>query len=86
MARTDFKEDSVIYTKENSRTVPKTDSIVDSIIDQFIDRARVGKAKYNTDLDRIDLSLTDWIEHAIQEHLDSILYLKKIKTIIEGKK
>jgi hypothetical protein len=86
MAITDFKGDSIIYTTENSRIVPKTDSIVDSIVDQFIDRARVGKAKYNTDLDRTDLSLTDWIEHAIQEHLDSILYLKKIKTIIEGKK
>jgi len=86
MAITDFKEDSVIYTKENSRTVVKADSIVDSIVDQFIDRSRVGKAKYNTDLDRTDLSLAEWLEHAIQEHMDSILYLKKIKTLIEGKK
>jgi hypothetical protein len=86
MAITDFKGDSIIYTESNSRTVPKTDSIVDSIVDQFIDRSRVGKSKYNTDLDRTDLSLAEWLEHAIQEHLDSILYLKKIKTIIEGKK
>ena len=86
MARTDFSGDSMIYTESNSRTIPKADSIVDSIVDQFIDRSRVGKLKYNTDLDRTDLSLAEWLEHAIQEHMDSILYLKKIKTIIEGKK
>ena len=86
MANKDFSGDSIIYTKSNSRTVPKADSIVDSIVDQFIDRSRIGKLKYNTDLDRTDLSLAEWLEHAIQEHMDSILYLKKIKTIIEGQK
>ena len=86
MARTDFSGDSMIYTESNSRTIPKADSIVDSVVDQFIDRSRVGKLKYNTDLDRTDLSLAEWLEHAIQEHMDSILYLKKIKTIIEGQK
>ena len=86
MAITDFKGDSIIYTKENTRTVIKADSIVDSIVDQFIDRSRVGKAKYNTDLDRTDLSLVDWIEHMKQELLDAILYLEKIKKTIEGKK
>lgn len=78
--------DSVIYTKENTRQVLKTDSIVDSIIDQFIDRSRIGKLKYNTDLDRTDLSLSQWLQHAIEEHMDAILYLKKIKSTIDGKK
>lgn len=73
------------YTSENSRTILKADSIVDSIIDQFIDRAKVGKKKYNTDLDREDLSLEQWLNHAIEEHLDAILYLQKIKTIVTGK-
>jgi hypothetical protein len=74
------------YTPQNSRSVLKTDSIVDSIVDQFIDRSRVGKKKYNTDLDREDLSLEQWLNHAIEEHMDAILYLQKIKTIITGKK
>ena len=78
--------DSVIYTKENTRNILKTDSIVDSIIDEFIDRSRAGKLKYNTDLDRTDLSLSQWLQHAIEEHMDAILYLKKIKSIIDGKK
>jgi hypothetical protein len=78
--------DSVIYSSENSRTVLKTDSIVDGIVDEFIDRSRVGKLKYNTDLDRTDLSLSQWLQHAIEEHMDAVLYLKKIKSVIDGKK
>jgi hypothetical protein len=76
----------VIYTKENTRQVLKTDSIVDSIIDELIDRSRVGTLKYRTDLDRKDLSLSQWLQHAIEEHLDAVLYLKKIKSMIDGKK
>ena len=55
------------------------DSIVSSIIKQFEERSAMGKVKYGTDLDRTDLSLVDWIEHAKQEHMDAILYLEKIK-------
>ncbi len=75
-----------IYNESNSRTVPKTDSIVDSIVDKFIDRSRVGKAKYGVTLDREDWSLDQWIEAALEEHMDAILYLQKVRTIIGGKK
>lgn len=76
----------ISYDASNSRTVIKTDSIVDSIIDEFIDRSRVGKRKYKTDLDRTDLSLEQWLTHAIEEHMDAILYLQKIKSVISGTK
>ena len=76
----------ISYDSTNSRTIVKTDSIVDSVVDKFIDRARFGKKKYGTDLDRTDLSLEDWIEHALQEHMDAILYLQKIKSVIGGSK
>ncbi len=55
------------------------DSIVLSIIKQFEERSVKGKEKYGTDLDRTDLSMLDWIEHAKQEHMDAILYLEKLK-------
>ena len=55
------------------------DSIVASIIKQFEDRSVKGKQKYGTDLDRQDLSLLEWVEHAKQEHMDAILYLEKLK-------
>ena len=60
---------------------PKLDSVVTTIIEQFISRAKMGKAKYGVDLDRNDLTLLEWIEHAKQEHMDAILYLEKIKQI-----
>ena len=62
----------------------KLDSVVTSVINQFIERSEKGKAKYGVDLDRKDLSLLEWIEHAKQEHMDAILYLEKIKQIASG--
>ena len=59
----------------------KLDSVVTAIIEQFTSRAKMGKAKYGVDLDRNDLTLLEWIEHAKQEHMDAILYLEKIKQI-----
>lgn len=74
------------YNSDNSRTVLKTDYVVDSIVDQFIDRASFGRQKYGVGMDRDDLSILEWIEHAKQEHMDAILYLEKLKVILGGKK
>jgi len=49
------------------------DSVVRSVIEKFIERSVVGKEKYGTDLDRTDLSILDWIQHAQEEHMDAIL-------------
>jgi hypothetical protein len=62
----------------------KLDSVVTTIIEQFTSRAQMGKAKYGVDLDRNDLTLLEWIEHAKQEHMDAILYLEKIKQEVSG--
>lgn len=74
------------YNPQNSRTIFKTDTIVDSIVDKFVDRATFGKTKYGKTLDRTDLSLEQWINHALEEHMDAILYLQKIKSVIGGSK
>lgn len=65
------------------REIKVTDSIVDSVIDQFVSRATMGKEKYGCDLDRTDLNLLDYINHALEEHMDAILYLQKAKKILE---
>ena len=57
----------------------KPDSVVQAIVDKFITRAKFGRQKYGTDLDRQDLSLLDWIQHAQDEMHDGILYLERIK-------
>lgn len=43
------------------------DSIVESIRKQLLDRSNVGIKKYGVTLDRNDLSLLEWLEHAKQE-------------------
>jgi hypothetical protein len=58
------------------------DSIVNSVISQFVKRSNVGLEKYGTNLDRTDLSLLDWVQHAQEEMMDGILYLEKIKKSI----
>ena len=73
---------SVTFLQEEIKT---NDSVVNSIISQFAERSRVGYKKYGTTLDRTDLSLLDWVQHAQEEMMDGILYLEKIKkTIIES--
>lgn len=61
------------------------DSIVSSVIKKFEKRAKFGKEKYGTDMDREDLTLLDWIKHAQEEHMDAIIYLEKIQKMAAEK-
>jgi hypothetical protein len=58
------------------------DTIVNSVIHSFIQRSNIGLQKYGTTLDRDDLSVLEWIQHAQEEHMDAILYLEKLKSVI----
>jgi hypothetical protein len=58
----------------------KKDTIVESVIEQFKQRSEVGINKYNTTLDRTDLTRLEWLQHAQEEAMDMILYLEKLKT------
>jgi|LakMenEpi03Aug12_release.lakeMendotaPanAssembly.Ray.scaffolds.fasta_scaffold1612085_1 hypothetical protein len=77
-----FTDNSIVETSE---TYIK-DSIVENVINQFKQRSEVGIKKYNTTLDRTDLSTLDWIEHAKQEAMDFILYLEKLKSEVNNLK
>jgi hypothetical protein len=59
------------------------DSIVQAVVKRFVDRAEFGHKKYGTDLDRTDLSIEDWIQHAQDELHDGILYLEKLKETLK---
>ena len=72
------------YVEDENGELVQLDSVVSSILNQFTTRSLMGKAKYGVDLDRTDLTLLEWIEHAKQEHMDAILYLEKIKQIANG--
>ena len=58
------------------------DSIVQAVIRKFQERSELGQKKYGTTLDRTDLKVGDWIQHAQEELMDGILYLEKLKTML----
>jgi len=56
-----------------------TDTIILETINNFLKRGQVGLKKYGKTMDRDDLTITEWIDNAIQEQMDNILYLTKLK-------
>lgn len=54
-----------------------TDKVVEAVREDLLRRSNIGIRKYGVTLDRSDLSLKDWLEHAYQECLDQANYLKK---------
>ena len=62
-----------------------TDTILESLLTKFRQRSEVGQRKYNTTLDRKDLTLIEWLNHAQEEAMDLCLYLEKIKTMLNDK-
>lgn len=62
------------------------DSVVEEVRLDLKKRSKIGIKKYNTTLDRTDLSLEDWLQHAYEETLDKALYLKRAIREISEKK
>jgi hypothetical protein len=57
------------------------DKIVEAVLMHFLNRSKRGIEKYGVTLDREDLTMLDWINHAQQEAMDLVLYLEKLKQI-----
>jgi len=60
-------------------SIDNKDSVVYRIAQLLKTRSETGIRKYGTTLDRTDLSVKQWIDHAIDESLDHALYLQRIK-------
>ncbi len=60
-------------------TIDNKDSVVYRIAHLLKNRSETGIRKYGTTLDRTDLEIKQWIDHAIEEALDHALYLQRIK-------
>lgn len=52
-------------------------SIAQAVADDILERSRIGTIKYGVTLDRDDLELEDWLQHAYEECLDQANYLKR---------
>ena len=55
------------------------DKIVLSVLESFKKRSEIGIKKYNTTLERNDLSTLEWLQHAQEETMDFVLYLERLK-------
>ena len=64
----------------------KIDSVVESVREDLLQRSKIGIKKYNATLDRTDLSLVEWLQHAYEECLDQANYLKKSILILKNQK
>ena len=53
-------------------------SIEKTVAVKILNRAEVGKVKYNTTMERTDLSKLDWLKHAQEEAMDLAVYLEKL--------
>lgn len=64
---------------ELANKINNLDSIVSKVIIKIVDRADIGFKKYKTNMDRKDLTIIQWIDHSIEEKMDDIIYMEKIK-------
>ena len=72
------------WAKDNlSSPEVKSDPIVEDVINKFRKRSEAGMLKYNTTLDRTDLSTLDWVTHLQEELMDAILYVERLKKEIK---
>jgi hypothetical protein len=62
------------------------DSVVAAVRADLLRRSEIGIAKYGVTLDRKDLSLRDWLQHAYEETLDQANYLKRAILEIDNAK
>jgi hypothetical protein len=55
------------------------DKIVLRVLSRFAERSQVGIKKYNTTLERNDLSALEWLTHLQDELMDATLYVERLK-------
>jgi hypothetical protein len=67
-------------------TIDNKDTVVYRIASLLRSRSETGIRKYGTTLDRTDLEVKQWIDHAIEESLDHALYLMKLKDELKNDK
>jgi hypothetical protein len=60
-----------------ARPSTKVDQVVDQVRADLLRRSQHGIEKYGVTLDRTDLNLRDWLQHAYEEALDLANYLKR---------
>jgi hypothetical protein len=58
-----------------------SDTIVQDVLKRFNARSLAGIEKYNTTLERNDLTGKEWLQQLQDELMDAVLYIEKLKTL-----
>ncbi|MGF3022667.1 hypothetical protein ACQVP2_07545 [Methylobacterium aquaticum] len=53
------------------------DTVVEAVRADLLSRSQIGIKKYGVTLDRTDVDLRGWLQHAYEETLDQANYLKR---------
>lgn len=53
------------------------DAVVEAVRNDLLLRSRFGQLKYGIGIDRTNVGLRDWLQHAYEECLDQANYLKR---------
>jgi hypothetical protein len=80
-----FAIDEIEEIKEEPMNQQIEDQIVLRVLSRFNERSQVGITKYNTTLERTDLSTLEWLTHAQEEAMDFVLYLERLKDEYKSK-
>lgn len=62
------------------------DEQVLSVIAKYEAREQKGFNKYNTNTDRTDLSLDEWLNHLQEELMDGTIYIERIRKELRERK
>ena len=57
--------------------------LLDQLISEFQSREERGLRKYETTMDRTDLSFDEWLQHFKEELMDGLVYLQKIQNLYD---
>ena len=78
-----YRPDQVEIINKPPTPLNSGDEIVDAVRERLLERSIVGQQKYGTKMTRDDLSLKDWIKHALEECLDQAVYLERLARDVE---
>ena len=73
-----YRPDQVEIIHTTPTPLNSGDEIVDAVRERLLERSIVGQQKYGAKMTRDDLSLKDWIKHALEECLDQAVYLERL--------
>jgi len=78
-----YRPDQVEIINTPPTPLNSGDEIVDAVRERLLERSIVGQQKYGKKMTRDDLSLKDWIKHALEECLDQAVYLERLARDVE---